>query len=117
MEVKIGKLIYYITRSFRKAYTSFETIYLKNSLENVVSEAFSSIYSETDWLEVHDGQNNHSPMIGGKLCGNDIPTTIFSTGNEMLIEYHKGSNNSNESGIKLKVESIGITKAIVELIR
>ena len=42
------------------------------------------------------------------MCGNDIPTPIFSTDNEMFLEFRTGSKSGNESGFKLNVAAIGI---------
>lgn len=44
-----------------------------------------------DWLEVHDGINSDSPLIGEKLCGDNIPTSpMESSGNSMTLIFHSG---------------------------
>ena len=40
-----------------------------------------------DWLEVHDGDNANSPLIGSTLCGSNIPQTIVSSGNELFVHF------------------------------
>ena len=41
-----------------------------------------------DYLEVRDGDNINSNLIGSKLCGTNIPGRIESTGNAMTLKFH-----------------------------
>ena len=40
-----------------------------------------------DWLEVRDGDDSNSEMIGDKLCGHDIPDPIESTGSSITLIF------------------------------
>ena len=56
-----------------------------------------------DWLEVHDGGSPDSEMIGEKLCGNDVPGPIESTGNSMTLVFHS-DRNKEYRGFKIKTD-------------
>ena len=61
-------------------------------------EAFNLEYQydcENDFLELRDGSNESSPMIGNKLCGwlQDYPS-IFSSSNELFIRFHSNDKQS-----------------------
>ena len=55
-----------------------------------------------DWLEVRDGDDSTSNVIGKKLCGSKLPSTIISSGNTMFIHFH--SDGSLEySGFRFRI--------------
>ena len=54
-----------------------------------------------DWLEVHDGVENGSDLIGEKLCGNSIPSPIESSGNSLTLVFHS-DGGLNKKGFKIK---------------
>ena len=49
---------------------------------------------EYDWLEVHDGNSSESELIGFKLCGNDIPRPLESSGNSLTLLFHSDSSGT-----------------------
>ena len=55
-----------------------------------------------DWLEVHDGDNPDSDVIGERLCGDDIPSPIESSGNSMTLVFHSDQYKyPSEKGFKI----------------
>ena len=59
-----------------------------------------------DYLEVRDGDNENSNLIGSKLCGLTNPGTIESTGNTMTLKFHS-DGSVVKTGFKIRT-SIGI---------
>ena len=59
-----------------------------------------------DWIEIYDGGNSSSSLIGGKMCGRNPPTTIFSSSNEMLIKF-RSDNYIERRGYKIIAEAVG----------
>ena len=55
-----------------------------------------------DWLEVHDGGYEDAPIINGKLCGEDVPEPITSTGHELWLRF-RSDGNAQYSGFKIKI--------------
>ena len=53
-----------------------------------------------DWLEVHDGENSDSELIGERLCNEYIPSPIESSGNSMTLVFHS-DNYYNKRGFKI----------------
>ncbi|XP_026541990.1 cubilin-like [Notechis scutatus] len=68
---------------------------LKSSHGNVLEIYFDQFHLEShpscyfDYLAVYDGNNSNSTMLG-KFCGNQIPSTIRSSGNTMYINLNTG---------------------------
>ena len=63
------------------------------------------IYS-SDWLEIHDGPNETSPIIGKEMCGSqkDIPYLIKSTGNELFVSFHSDFNPTwHDQGYEIQI--------------
>ena len=60
-----------------------------------------SIFSY-DWLEVRDGDNSSANLIGSKMCGSTVPTTIVSTGNALFVRF-KSDYSVVKKGYKIKV--------------
>ena len=53
-----------------------------------------------DWLEVRDGNSSNSAIIGEKICGDDIPSPMQSTGNSMTLKFHS-NGIANYKGFKI----------------
>ena len=69
----------------------------------VSHRCYISFLNSHDWLEIRDGKDESSPIIGEKLCGDDLPDQIISTKNELFLKFH--SDNTNENvGFKIKVQ-------------
>ena len=71
-------------------------------------EAFNIESASTcgyDYLEVRDGDNENSNLIGSKLCGPNNPGPIESTGNAMRLKFHT-DGSVVRSGFKIRT-SIG----------
>jgi len=45
-------------------------------------------FCDSDWLEVRDGDNSESEMIGDDLCGNHLPDAIASTGKSITLVFY-----------------------------
>ena len=56
-----------------------------------------------DYLEVRDGENSSSRVIGSKLCGDITPYAIESTGPSMTLVFHTDSS-LRRTGFKLIAE-------------
>ena len=61
------------------------------------------IVKSHDWLEIRDGGDENSAIIGEKLCGDNFPEQIISTSNELFLKFHSDETNENV-GFKIKVE-------------
>ena len=60
-----------------------------------------------DWLEVRDGNSSESELLGDKLCGDDIPGPIESTGRSVTLVFKSdASYNFDNTGFKIVAESI-----------
>ena len=71
---------------------------------SIVFEDFEVGYDgdcRANWLAVHDGDSSDSPWIGSKLCGNDIPSPMNSTGDSMTLVFHSDDYPSYDSGFKI----------------
>lgn len=54
-----------------------------------------------DWLKVHDGRDESSPIIGGgRMCGKNIPENIVSNGNILHLIF-KSDSSVPEKGFKI----------------
>ena len=59
-----------------------------------------------DWLEIRDGNLSNSPLIGQRLCGEQTPNSIVSSGNTLHLyfqtdfAFETGSNH----GFKVKAD-------------
>ena len=65
---------------------------------NLDFKAFDLEYDticQYDWLQIHDGNNSNSPLIGHRMCGNEIPQSITSNRNVLYIKF-----SSDGSGVK-----------------
>ena len=67
---------------------------------------------DEDWLEIHDGPNVTASLVyGRKLCGNEIPDPIMSSGNEIFIRFR--SNYRIQSyGYQIKITAGNINVVI-----
>ena len=63
-----------------------------------------------DWVELYDGANSSSTLIGGKMCGHKLPPPILSSTNEILIKF-KSDNTVERSGYKIRAEAVGKTNS------
>ena len=59
-----------------------------------------------DWLEVHDGASESSPLIGTKMCGSNLPQNIKSTGNELFVKFHSDYSVTS-TGYEVRVVAVG----------
>ena len=95
-----------ITPNYPDPYDTNLDCKLTLTFEDRVSIVFEDFYLESgstcqrDWLEVHDGEDSNSSLIGEKLCGYDIPSPIESSGNSMTLVFHS-DDNDNYRGFKI----------------
>ena len=73
------------------------------------SSGYCDDYYRYSWLEVHDGENSDSPLIGEKLCGPlpkspNIPSPMESSGNSMTLVFH--SDYYIDTGFKIMSSQI-----------
>ena len=60
-----------------------------------------------NWLDIHDGVEASTPLLGNRLCGKVAPEKILSTRNEVLLKFHSGRSfwgNNGLGGYRIKVE-------------
>ena len=57
-----------------------------------------------DWMKIYDGGSSDSQVIGGKLCGTNVPEQIVSSTNELIVAFHSDDNDAN-GGYRIKVET------------
>ena len=57
-----------------------------------------------DWLEVRDGDTDSANVIGSKLCGEDNPEPITSSGNSLHVYFHTDSSVLH-TGFKIRVDA------------
>ena len=62
---------------------------------------------QSDWLELYDGSDTNAPRIGERLCGATIPTTIYSSGNELFLRFHSDDSSDKDRGFRLNVQEAG----------
>ena len=56
-----------------------------------------------DWLEVRDGDTESADLIGSKLCGEQIPEPIISSGNALYV-YFRTDGSVVRTGFKFRVD-------------
>ena len=59
-----------------------------------------------DWLEIHDGGNKNAPVIGDKLCGNNLTDNIVSTGHKLFVEF-QSDDVVTKRGFKIRAWAEG----------
>ena len=69
------------------------------TFQDRVQIIFEDFYLESsscqfDWLEIHDGDDSNSDLIGEKLCGYSIPGPMESSGNSITLVFHSDSTYS-----------------------
>ena len=62
---------------------------------------------EASSLEIFDGPNSNSTTFGSKLCGQNIPDNIESTGNSLFLLFNKSANSANENKFQITVNEKG----------
>ncbi|NP_445784.3 cubilin precursor [Rattus norvegicus] len=68
-----------------------------------------SFCSQGDYLVLRNGPDNHSPPLGpsgrnGRFCGMYAPSTLFTSGNEMFVQFISDSSNGGQ-GFKIRYEA------------
>ena len=56
-----------------------------------------------DWVEIYDGGDDTAPLIGGKLCGYEMPQAITSSGNQLFVKFHSDWSVV-DSGYKIRAD-------------
>ena len=68
----------------------------------------NSLIFSYDSLTIYDGDSTSSPILG-TYCGNTIPPTHISSGNEVLL--HLNSDGSvTSTGFQLEHQQLGMSK-------
>ena len=57
----------------------------------------------SDWLEIHDGNDSSSVMIGSRICGQELPMPIKSSGNNLFFRFVTDSEVQG-NGFKIDIE-------------
>ena len=76
---------------------------VKYSVYIFLTNPIQTFISRWDWLEIGDKGNNSSPTTNKKLCGNNIPKPMTSTGNELTFRFVSDSSE-NRGGYNIKAE-------------
>ena len=61
-----------------------------------------------DWVEVRDGSDSNSSLIGSKMCGDVIPVSITSKKNELYVKFSSDGSGS-KMGFAILVEKSNLT--------
>ena len=80
----------------------------KVKLDFVAFELEHESVCQYDWLEVRNGNNSKSPLIGTKFCGNKTPAPITSTGNEVYVKF-SSDGSVTKLGFKIEVTRSNLT--------
>ncbi|XP_037612385.1 cubilin [Sebastes umbrosus] len=60
--------------------------------------------STGDYLELRNGPDGSSPLLGGRLCGTSVPPLLQTTDNHLFIHFASDANNEG-GGFKLTFEA------------
>ena len=63
----------------------------------------SFLFLSSDWLEVYDGASDSSPMVGDRMCMENKPIKVRSSGNELLLKFHSDLSSTGR-GYRLQVD-------------
>ena len=55
-----------------------------------------------DFLEVHEGRNEETPLVG-RYCGNSLPPDYVSSGNEVYIRF-KTDHSVSGRGFRIQYD-------------
>lgn len=69
-------------------------------------------------FQLRNGPDNHSPPLGpsgrnGRFCGMYAPSTLFTSGNEMFVQFISDSSNGGQ-GFKIRYEAKSLGKCFLE---
>ncbi|XP_028288640.1 cubilin [Parambassis ranga] len=67
-------------------------------------QGFGTGCSSGDYLELRNGPDASSPLLGGRICGSSPPALLQTTDNHLFIFFHTDSNNE-ANGFKLTFEA------------
>jgi len=62
-----------------------------------------------DFLEIRDGKDQSSAMIGSKHCGNKKPAALYSTGAHLWLQFMSDSAGTSH-GFKAKYSAVSKRK-------
>ena len=96
--IRVGKKIVIIYNTAFKQ----NIIEIQYSLFNIWWNSLRFCVSRYDFLEVRDGNNQTSPMIGGKLCGLALPLPIISSGNKLFVHFSSDASDA-KTGFQILV--------------
>ncbi len=78
----------------------------ENDSVKQIKLSFKTIDTETnDIITVYDGASTSDPILG-EFSGPDLPSNIFSTGNQMLVVFEANGNASTGTGFKIEYEAL-----------
>ena len=66
-----------------------------------------SVNCEISSLQLFDGPNEKSSSFGSKICGQDRPDNIESTGSNLFLLFTKSSSNIRENQFQIKIDEKG----------
>ena len=61
-----------------------------------------------DWLEIRNGNASTSPLIGNRRCGDNIPGSVLSSGNQLYMKFSSDGSKSR-SGFEINVSKSNAT--------
>ena len=84
---------------------SFLMFYIINKfIVQLIIQVLSYLYS-WDRLEIHDGDNVGSMLVGDTyFCGDRIPDVIDSTGHTLLVRF-KTDHGIADTGFEIEIDS------------
>eukprot|EP00795_Rhopilema_esculentum_P014104 gene14104-5092_t len=73
---------------------------------NVLSVASSPPQCTSDFVAIHDGMNTSAPLLS-KLCGNTLPSSILTSGRNVLIRF-KSDSSGVGNGFRAVYQTVGV---------
>ena len=75
-----------------------QRIYVEFNAFNIESHS-RCVY---DWLEIYDGDSTSANLLSSRMCGDQIPSPLTSSGNTLFIKFHT-DGSVQRSGFQLTV--------------
>ena len=64
--------------------------------------AFITYFCRYDFLEIHEGRTEETPLVG-RYCGNTLPPDYVSSGNEIYIRF-KTDHSVSGTGFRIRYD-------------
>ena len=105
---------YSFVRFFNNTQITFKSVPYLNCISNIQLV----LHSSQDWIEIRDGKDENSPLIGKRICGNKWhwdngkmgkcdPSGCIrpysSSGNSLYLHFHSDDSRSKHANEKTQI--------------